>query len=304
MDEKRFQMEETYPRATDVTISEHYIAYATGGAVAVLDRETKGVLFQIKKLSYCYSVFINKKENVLIVRGTEPILRFYSLPDGELLKRLSLKSAQPQDNGCVLDAAGEYLLYLLYNNDLYTTLLKISLSTFTVTETIPIGERACAKEIWLAEDGTFLISGFDRATEEEDWNTNWVAWCDGERITKKIVIDESYAPVTDELLYDKKRGLIYLFDYDGHFCEINEEMELLRKGRLEFAKGEYLAELFLDEQNVYCAADKTFYIYSRDTFQCLFCTKRKYGFLGVKRLSDTQVLAVPFSKGAVAINVR
>ena len=300
-----FQMKKTYPRATDVTISEHYIAYATGGSVTVLDRTTEEILFQVKKLLYCYSVFINKRETVLIVRGTEPILRFYSLPDGGLLKRLALKSAQPQDHACVLDEAGEYLLYPLYNNDLCTTLLKISLSIFAVTETIPIGVRACVGEIWLAEDGTFLVSGYDRANEGEEWHTFWVAWCDGERITRKIVIDEAFIEGTDNILYDKKRGFIYLIGDLGKYFVVDEEMQLIREGNLEFRKGEYCSgDLYLDDCNLYIPSCNAFYIYDRDTFQCLFCSKRNYGFLGVKRLSDTQVLAVPFSGGAFAIDVQ
>lgn len=302
MEEKRFQIQKTFPRATDVTVSAHYIAFATGGSVTVLSRDTKEVLFKIGKLSYCYTVLIGKEETVLIVRGTEAVLRFYSLPEGKLLKRLSLKSNEPQDNVCALDAAGEYLLYPLYNEKLCTTLLKISLSTFTVTDTLPIGEGVCVLKIWLAGDGTFLMSGFDRGGEE-DWNTRWVAWCDGERILKKIAIDVSYASVTDDVLYDKERGLIYLFRYDGSFLEIDEEMKLLRKGKLDFSESEYCTELYLDEQNLYCASRDAFYICSRDTLQCLFHTEKKYGYLNVKRLTDTQILAVPFSGGAVTISV-
>lgn len=147
------------------------------------------------------------------------------------------------------------------------------------------------------------MSGFDRACGEEDWNTYWVARCDGERIWKKIAIDVSYASVTDDVLYDEEKGLIYLFRYDGSFLEIDEEMKLLRKGKLDFTGNEYCRGFYLDEKNIYCTSSKAFYIYSRDTFRCLFHTEKKYGYLSVKRLTDTQILAVPFSGGAVTIRV-
>lgn len=305
MDEKRYQMEKTYPRATDVTISEHYIAYATGGSVTVLDRETEEILFQVKKLSYCYSVFIEREETILIIRGTYPAyLWFYSLPDGILLKRLSIKPRRSQDCSFAVDAAGEYLLYPVIGDNLCATLLKISLSEFAVIGTVPIGTRTYVNKIW-REEGIFLMTGFDRAREDEDWHTYWVAWCDGERITRKIVIDKAFIAGTDHMLYDKKRGLIYLFEGFGKYFVVDEKMRLVREGKLDFGKDEYCGgDLYLDDQNLYCPSSEAFYIYSRDTFECLFCKKRKYGFLGVKRLNDRQVLAVPFSGGSLAIDVR
>lgn len=292
-----------FPRARDVAMSERYVAWAAGQSAVVEDRRTGAELFRVKKLSYMYWVDIVPDESMLIVQGTVPIVYFFALPGGELIRKIRLgREGSAQDSLRAVDPAGRFMIYPLQTSDGLTRILRIDLKTLDFQTLDEISGRWRLASALPGQDGAIEIVGtgaLDVAGEKRA-GLERVRLVDGVPVEWQDLSSLGcFTPNPPEVCLDGKH--IWCASGDklrraGANLEILNEIVLEEKDRPW--------SLRLADGLLWGTSLSGFTVHDPGSLEILFRCRCFGGVLRVRELEDGQVLISPFKGGAFIADIR